>query len=71
MDVGPCPQVNNEIQYLIAILAALNVALNTWLANRRSRADRREYHRENGKMVQRALDEERDSQAASRKAGLD
>jgi len=30
---------------LVIILGALNVALNTWLVNRRSRADAREYKR--------------------------
>lgn len=35
------------LQYIVAIMAALNVALNTWLVNRRSKADKRE-HEKNG-----------------------
>lgn len=30
------------LHFFIAVLAAMNVALNTWLVNRRSRADKRE-----------------------------
>jgi hypothetical protein len=34
------------LHFMIAILAAFNVALNTWLVNRRSQADKREAKRD-------------------------
>jgi len=41
------------LQFMIAVLAALNVALNTWLVNRRSRADKREEIRNGNGHAQR------------------
>jgi len=40
--LGPCIGPSLEMQYLLAILAALNTALAAWLANRRHLADKRE-----------------------------
>lgn len=39
------PMSCQALHFMIAILAALNVALNSWLVNRRSKADRRENER--------------------------
>lgn len=43
---GPCETQQSALQYVVVILSALNVALNTWLAQRRMRADEREYRRD-------------------------
>lgn len=43
----PCSTGEGWLGALVIILAALNVALNTWLVNRRYNADRRE-HKRNG-----------------------
>lgn len=38
----PCSGPTFALQVLIVVLGALNVALATWLAHRRARADRRD-----------------------------
>jgi len=43
----------NTLHLLVAVLAALNVALNTWLVNRRSQADKREEKRNGNGHTQR------------------
>lgn len=40
--IAPCQVASVELQYVIAVLGALNTALATWLVNRRARADKRE-----------------------------
>lgn len=42
IDTGPCGGPTLGMQVFNAVLAALNVALAAWLAQRRLRADRRE-----------------------------
>jgi len=40
--IGPCQGATRDVQIINAVLAALNVALATWLVNRRAKADKRE-----------------------------
>jgi hypothetical protein len=55
---GPCvsPMIPNGVHYLIAILSAVNIALNTWLVNRRARADNREQQRNSRRISQKSID---------------
>jgi len=40
--IGPCTNTTASVHVLILILGALNMALATWLVNRRLSADRRD-----------------------------
>lgn len=46
--IEPCSGPTLLLQVVIALLAALNVALATWLAHRRKKADVRDDDRYNG-----------------------
>lgn len=52
----PCAGARVDLQLLNAFLAALNVALATWLANRRLSADKREANGKNGPLDQKGID---------------
>lgn len=58
MQTGPCDQQVTSLQYVVVILSALNVALNTWLAQRRRKADEREYKRDGNGLDHQPLNQE-------------
>ncbi len=66
IETGPCGDASVSLQYLNSILAALNVALATWLAKRRFDADVRENGRYECPLDQQQIDRGRRSQDSAR-----
>lgn len=55
-DVGPCELVTSYMPVLNAVLNALQLALVTWLVQRRKAADVREQNGNATKLDQRSID---------------
>ena len=64
---GPCVESARGIDYMIAALAAMNVAFNAWLANRRLLADKRESVRDGDLHIDCPLDQKKIDAGPSRR----